>query len=440
MPSAFTYDLLLDPHLRARLLDDHAQSASQPSTPSRRKLRHDTRRPATADDGRGRRPALDDPFLVGVAAIRKSTFYALRTRLESRSINLSGLDERYLTWGLPRTDEAEPWKNLLDDPLFASSHLVDGLLHLRPSTIHSEPPSPTTTNFYIRTFVFTVNELLHVLQRLLDDGLEYSAKLFQWIERIRDVKENKATYIRYCGQTTGKTSFHRHRKDLNYTSGSFKIRFLQTTRTLYPEVIERTIVQELIDAEVIIPVDQSIIDLREQTVIGLFENGSLNTEAGGLGIVFEPSVEDRKSFWELGTRVTCLLTSRTTACSQKVLSDVRLYACQARSYANNYPISTGSHIGHFSKELEDIVYEDAIPNVLRNGWTPMVTIGSDIAVDRYKNPVRFFWCPGRGPQLAASTLSYFCSWEQSHTTGRIDQHFARKISSQHALPFVNLFP
>lgn len=378
----------------------------------------------------------DSPTFTGMAALRSKVFETIRARLEDRGVDVSELRESQFFWCLPRDNNVE-WESLLQDPLTTSIELLSRILDLRSSTAASVA-SKGNTNFYVQTYELSTLELSSILHRLLEDGLEYVPKIYQWLESLRQAPADQRLYVRYCGQTSESTSYHRFRKDLNYRGGSFKYHFLSKLRRLHPECIQNATIQEFVSAEIQFSADQSICDIREQFIIAMFDTGSLNTETGGKQTTFVPSLEDQEIFSNLGTSVTQSVTQSTNKPSMDLLVAISQYAHSARSYANEHPLSCGTNCRFMTEAMERVIFEQAIPSLLHNGYTPTLIIGSDLVDEHLDIPQPFFISPGRGPRLAAMTLNYFANWEQ--TLNRFDASLTYHLYNSNHLPFINLYP
>ena len=184
--------------------------------------------------------------------------------------------------------------------------------------------------------------------------------------------------------------------------------------------------------------DQSICDLREQFIIAMFDPGSLNTEAGGKQTIFEPSLEDQKIFSGLGTSVTQAVAQSTDKPSMEILAAISRYAHDAKCYANEHPLSCGTDYHYITEAVERVIYEQAIPSLLNNGYTPTLIIGSDMVDEHIDVPRPFFRSPGRGPRLAAMALNFFANWEQE--LNGFDANLTYHLYSSNHLPFIDLYP
>ena len=229
-----------------RQIDELLPPSSQPLKVSSKKLKSESVRRRTAQDNSsysktvtsmvGNGAGNDSPKFTGMAALRAKVFETVRVRLEHRGVDVSELRESQFFWCLPRDDNVE-WESLLREPLTTSIELVNRILNLRLSTATSVA-SKGSTNFYVQTYELTTLELSSVLPGLLEDGLEYILKIYDWLESLRQAPEDRTLYVRYCGQTSESTSYYRFRKDLNYRGGSFKHHFLSKLRRLYPKCIQ----------------------------------------------------------------------------------------------------------------------------------------------------------------------------------------------------------
>jgi hypothetical protein len=120
--------------------------------------------------------------------------------------------------------------------------MLNTMLLLEPSNPDSE--EPTNQNlYYIRTFVFEVDDLKQVLCKMMDDGYDNNGKAYIWLERIEEENGNSPVTIRYCGQSKNKP-WDRHVSDIYSTSlKTYFGRFLKTTSEWCQDVLVNATVQ-----------------------------------------------------------------------------------------------------------------------------------------------------------------------------------------------------
>lgn len=235
--------------------------------------------------------------------LREKVNITIQNRLAESGIDPTKCGAGFYKWMLPKRAANETdWNALLTNPLFVSTRTLSDMLSLEDSTSEQkkvEIMKGVETLFYIRTFAYKVHELADILHELLDQGMELDI-LFIWLELIDGQAPDATVFVRYCGATSGFTTWQRHQGDLRGRSRGFMFRFFQATRSFCPEVIEAAEVHALTDANIDFEADQEWIDLREQSIIALFSiDYLLNVQAGGHRRQYEPDAEDELLFTDL---------------------------------------------------------------------------------------------------------------------------------------------
>jgi D-mannonate dehydratase len=194
-----------------------------------------------------------------------------------------------------------------------------------------------STRLYVRTFPLEVQELLQVLSQISQERYDYNGKIALWTERLRNVASSTIVYIRYAGMSDYEP-WKRHLEDLTpVDTGTFALSFIQKTLLTFPHVIKNATIQEVRAARIEFSVDQSILNIREQALIGLLDSGSLNTEAGG-AYQHDATSVDETVFATLTTRVSAQLPIATKACGANKLQQILDLASDIQQYANENPL------------------------------------------------------------------------------------------------------
>lgn len=370
-------------------------------------------------------------------SLQTEVFRSITTRMQNRGISTSDLDQRYLNWCLPQFEDRDLWNRILEDPLLVSSAELDQVLDLRGVTQIFISPPTGYTSFYLRTFAFHAHELLHVLSELLNDGYGWHPKVYSWIEIASSLPDSfEIVYIRYAGMTSYEP-WRRHLDDLVAEPKSFAIRFLQTALLNYPDIIHNAIVQEVGNARINVAIDQSVLDTREQALIALLDEGSLNTEPGGK-FLHEPTTKDEEAFASLATEVTTLLPKLTKTSSSQISRRIEQLAENIQQYANANPVATGTAIYSFTKAVEETIVLGMSPSFLHNNFTPFVTMSSDVPLHVFRKPETFFLQSAVSSHLTQTIINYFGTWEGD--SGILDAGYARRLAENQHLPFFDLYP
>ncbi|THY86493.1 hypothetical protein D6C95_07577 [Aureobasidium pullulans] len=376
------------------------------------------------------------PVRQALDALKSDVFAFIKSQLKLRNIGTHGMEQRYLNWCLPRILDRQIWEGIMEDCLFITPAELEQVLDLRDvEQVYLAQPTGATS-FYLRTFTFKVHELLQVLQELSAEGYDYNRKLFLWTARLKGVDPFTLIYVRYAGMTTY-VPWMRHLDDITSEAGSFAIAFIQKTLLSFPAVIQGTIVQEVHDARVDFAVDQTLLNVREQALISLLDSGALNTEAGG-AFNHDPSTEDEIMFATLRTRVTAQITSSTKACTPAILQQVQDLAGDIQQYANDDPVSTGTHVFTFANVHRDAIIDGMTPSLTHRGMTPFLTMGSDVPLTTFKKPKTYFLEASCSAHLSATTWNHFGAWEEG--LDRFDGSYISRLVKGHHVPFIDLYP
>lgn len=325
------------------------------------------------------------------------------------------------------------WRLLLEDPFTVPTYLFDQLLSLEPSVPDSPPPSVNNTCFYVRSFTIKVRDLRNVFHELLDDGYDMNDRVFTWIERIELEPENAYVTLRYCGQTQNRP-WDRHVSDIYSTSlKSFVGRFLKTVGKWCSQVLSEAVVQVVSGATATVPLTVDILDLREQVLIALIGDGSLNTEAGGKDIMYFTDA-DHDLFIALDTDAVASL-KELQPCSFGTKDGIQRYTSAVRTYVQHHPSTTGGKKRFFSDYTENMLFEQGLPKVLSDGSAVLVTLGSDIGELHNDNESPFFEAGGRTADAVSTCYNHLGFWERGFGHS-FDDGLTRRLARDKLLPFV----
>lgn len=382
-----------------------------------------------------------DQTLSGLVALRNKIFRVIRDRLSQRGVVNTRLEMHVFNWFLPKDEDlADEWNALLDDPLATPLAVVEKLFDLRHSDRSSVVQGPEVTIFYVRTFSFTKDELLHVLMELRELREVDYPKSFVWIERLEPEHHEAEIHLRYCGMTTGMNAYQRHDRDIHhfYKPSSF-MNFLHVTDSLYPDIVQSAKVQEFCKATFEFNATRKThMSLREQMIIAIFGDSVLNTEAGGSDNPWTPGTDDREIFRSLMTNVKAALPANTTVCDASHRANVLQYAGDCQKYANSNAFTTGAEKYTFTNALKEVTREQGLFRTMKNGFGILSTISSDRPIQMTRNPRNFWIEKSRATNFSASTINYFGAWENPF--GEMVDTYAEELTKLHHLPFVDLYP
>lgn len=217
------------------------------------------------------------------------------------------------------------WLKLLDDPFLVSTDCVERLLGLRNSTFESSPKELPVTTFYIRTYALTVAQLNEVIEILLKAKITFKNKIFAWKRIIVSLLNSVSVHLRYAGVSRAINAWGRHVHDLRTIRGSSLMRILHIISDLFPATVSNCLVQKVPYLELPIMAGDQSIDMREQMLIRVIEQGALNVSIGG-SVSSNPNLRGKDLFQNLETRFISIGAQMTQEVSLTSRMAIRNYA------------------------------------------------------------------------------------------------------------------
>ena len=358
-------------------------------------------------------------------------------RLSSRGLSTEYVNESLLAWCLPSDGKlSSVWQDFLSDPLScpeAEVRLIFSLQAVNKNTAYDDE----TTTYYLRTLAFSREELMDVLQEMLDEGYDYMDRLYSWLALLQHFDENATAFVRYAGQTTG-SPLKRFSRDFHTSASSFGRQLMHVTADLYPEIVNNIVIQEFPRANITFLSDQRIKDFREQVLIALFGEGTLNVESGGVDFTWQPTEDDRDLFQQLKTDTVHRLRHFTIPCSDAKSAELRDWATRIQEYANSNPQSTGTARVPFSQQAEDAIFEEALCTMTANGMTAALTIASDKPQEWAEDPQPYCSYSGQAARVSQTILNHLASFESASRI--VDTTLVEQLAREHRLSFTNVYP
>ncbi|KAK5414407.1 hypothetical protein LTR06_004220 [Exophiala xenobiotica] len=375
---------------------------------------------------------------------RSQIFAVIKSRLQRAHVDIPNVPERFFAWMLPR-DGARPadWNVLLNAPIFLPNYQLRRMINMVPSRTW-EPPKEGTIIFYIRTYAFTLDEFLEVIQVMFDEGFGAQDTPYVLWELIRDLDpedtcdSEQVIFIRYCGTTSFYSAWGRHIVDLKVKYATFKSTFFEVCQRLHPEIIEAVEVDELPDAAVIgsLHSQQQTVDLREQALIALLGPSTLlNTAKGGFSTKFVPQEVETTAISRLNTKLLQQLQGYNNGSDNTAA--IHAYATSVQKYANSNAETTNTVKYPITDTVRDLI-SNAAMSAKVGQYTIMVTVGSDMTVEMISELKP--WYKG-GFESADVVIDIFNDLTRSELGyGATSSSFVRDMFEKHQLPFVDLFP
>ncbi|KAI1608132.1 hypothetical protein EDD36DRAFT_500098 [Exophiala viscosa] len=415
--------------------DDEIPAATQPLPESfRKKVREVQRRYTNQRRARSiKTQSLRFPQSLAdtqTTNMRSHVLLEVKKRLQLAGVDISNIPERFFYWILPRNGASTADRDtLLNLPIFLSNDQLRSMIKMVLSRTWKTQEEGTTI-FYVRTFAFTLDEFLEVLQAMFEEGFGAQDTPYVFWELIQDLDpEDKndgelVVFVRYCGTSGHSSAWGRHVDDLRSKYVTFRTTFLKLCKRLHPHVIEAAEVDELPDATIFGKLhtsQQHLVDLREQALIALFgPSALLNTAKGGMNTRFIAHEADNAIISSLNTSLMQRLPLYTQEFTN--LTAINEYALAVQQYTRAHP-RAGLQVSS--------------PSIVRS--VPiMVTVGSDLTPDMM-NELKP-WYTG-GFEFADISIDIFNSLAQSELGfGAYEMSVVREMYEQHQLPFVDLFP
>lgn len=317
------------------------------------------------------------------------------------------------------------------------------MFSLTESNASSLKVQEDVTVFYCRTFTFTVNEFLDLVQMLLDEHQDsIPTQLYEWdhYASILNVgaDDDVPIHIRYIGQTT-RTAWSRYKADLLLHVQGLHRSFIEICQNEFPEVLASAEVEEFDRGSIEMLLrcsKQRLANVREQALIALFGPSTLlNSSIGGFGAAFEFNEIDDREFLAFKTKGVQYLEQNATSISP--LEELRQYGQLIQDHATKNPESTNSANYPITDNVRDMMVNQSVAAMVGR-YTPLVTIGSDLGVFGQEECKPFFHGYARASALTVDCLSHFINVELGYTTTQ--EHQVSALQTQHFLPFVDLYP
>ena len=366
--------------------------------------------------------------------------HKVRSMLDARRLN-SDLFEESMLFGVRSSlsaAEYDDWWNLLKDPLFVTPDTLQKLLGLRDSTTASPQPCDRAAIFYIRTFTLTVSQLHQILKVLIDAKITFANRVLDWQAKTANLAGDALVFLRYGGTSQKQNAYSRHLHDLRTTKGSSLMRFTYVVMDLFPEVVANCLVQEIPHLEIMMNLDGSSIDIREQLVICLIQPGSLNIAIGGaVSSIFD--MRDKALFRSLRSEWTSRRSSATQEISYQRRIAIRDYACKMRLQASTSQLEQRirTTIPQDSQNWANMISEQATPKVLHNGRSLLLIIGHSPPFKEL-NTLRSFWkSDSETSKILLNSIDCLGKWEGELNDAQ--ETNAELLVQEGFLPFVNLY-
>jgi hypothetical protein len=313
---------------------------------------------------------------------------------------------------------------------------VESLLGLRNSIFESSPEELPVATFYIRTYALTVAQLNEVIEILLKAKITFKNKIFAWKRTIASLSNSVFVHLRYAGVSRATNAWRRHVHDLRTTRGSPLMQILHIISDLFPATVSNCLVQEVPHLELPIMAGDQSIDMREQMLICMIEQGALNVSIGG-SVSSNPNPRWKDLLQNLETRFISMGAQMTQEVSLTSRMAIRNYAQKTTSKTYESPKKPATGIADLS-DWSKAVADQATPGILKPGRAILLIVGNCPPAKTVKIPVKIWNSDSESSKVLLATVQQFIQWEE--VVGDAQKIKAVDVAKNGFLPFVNLYP
>ncbi|KAH6637892.1 hypothetical protein C7974DRAFT_149749 [Boeremia exigua] len=372
--------------------------------------------------------------------LRQLVVGLVKLRLQAEYIKHPSDTHMHMSWCLPQALPDQPfWRLLLEDPLSLTKEMLETLILLHEWNADSPKvdPNSAVNRLYIRTLEVPVALLKGILNDMSEQGYNTLERVHYWQQRIEEEMDDETIFtLRYCGQTKD-SPWVRHTSDMYSSIETFFGRFmLSLGQSEEGRKVLRAIKVHSV-AGAIETVSREQADLREQILIAMFRDCSLNTQAGGKDVITLYN-EDRRNFELLQSQTIALLYSQTRSCTAAETEDIRKYASDVRRYVDKNPSTTKNKA--FNEHTEAMIRDQGTPSMLPNGSAVMVTVASDLGEGHDSSEDSFWEAGGRSAEAVGYIYNHFASWEGPTALESVDPQKFKQLARDGYLPLVDRWP
>ncbi|KAK5235563.1 hypothetical protein LTR47_003036 [Exophiala xenobiotica] len=289
-----------------------------------------------------KRSAKDSAYFTGdPTKYWKAHDFCLSTLLRIFVVNKDVLDYGYNIGPFPHDLPQERWHNLWNTIQWGRTKDIPP--RQWPGHCCKLDSDEGATIFYIRTYAFTLNECLDIIQAMFYEGLEAQDTPYILWELVRDLDpgdtddSEQVIFIRCCGTTSFYSAWGRHTNDLRLKYATSISTFLTICERLHPHVIAAAEIDKLPDATVfgkLQAAQRHVVDLREQAPIApIGPSTLLNSAKGGLSTKFVVQEVETAGTSRLDTKLQQQLQWYTNGSHSATA--IHSYATTVQKYANS---------------------------------------------------------------------------------------------------------
>ncbi|USW55082.1 hypothetical protein Slin15195_G084010 [Septoria linicola] len=407
----------------------------------------------------------DTPFQhLPTERFRRHVFDIVVERLRSSNMNVAAVSEYALRFLLPQS--ANPaaksdWHRLLEYPMLLPDINLKALLHMKTSDANSPPHTPCSTVYYVRSLPITVRVLLQVIQVLQERNYKFD-ELDHWQRMVSHITGLDVTvYLRYIGMSSKVSPWQRHATDLVQRTNEVYGIFMQILAEIDTMAVTACSVYSFPSAATkalrapdgsLLPVDTSMIDIKESSLIALFGKPTLlNRQPGGYHTSYEPEDKDLVLFHNLHTsgfkgleqlvdsaRAVDYVGSDYQPIQDSTRSIVNRWMRDVCQFGRGHDVELGTDAIPVTDEMEVTWAKQATPATV-HGHVLLLFIGDYCPLEAILNPANFWDQPARAVMYLKNTLSRYLALEKDSTSPQVVWNAAliMQLAEAGLLPWVD---
>jgi hypothetical protein len=383
------------------------------------------------------------PISQNAESLAASHFKAIIERLKGQHLWTSRMSLGHFRWLFPSStstkDQLQVFQALSRDPMTVPTIDLVRFLDLESSDNESGPTKSSQHHFYIRSWIFTLDELTSLIGYMTEED-NTSEEILRWSEIVAEQRKSSTgtdlLTIRYIGTCQGpRRPIDRFNEDVQSRRSGIFNEFIRVIELLIPHVHSAAEVHLIKQASLSLIAPYNADDV-ERFLIEYFGHSTLlNRQRGGYYTSYVPPREDKAKFEALNTRFYSNFLADSTADDGRVSSLVKSHFEYVQAFANARPETTGTSSNPFTDGVRDTCISQAIPRQYK-GNTILAFLGKDITIEDFVAERTFIGGKSRAGLLTRDFVRRLAETEE--------QNFGREWSDQNFDPgfftFFDLWP
>jgi len=246
----------------------------------------------------------------------------------------------------------------------------------------------------------------------VETRITFFGQIFEWESRIATLLDHALVYLRHAGVSKSYNAWKRHRRDLRTTSKvSSVMRTIHLMMDMFSGAVSDCLVQEIPYLEV--SSDDPSVDIREQSLICLMEQGKMNISIGGSASSLLNDT-DKTLFENFEAEFWTAAAQATREPSKPLTLKVRDYAMQAVHEISRVSPKQGTEGGgleHWAK----VSTTQATPRCLKKEHAILLFFGLTPSKGANRNSPGFWASESETSKIM---LERFLQWEVALTSNQ----------------------